>query len=141
MKNLYFEKNGNTWLGHIVGTENEIELAHNSLYNNCGTNTRNLDMIDPNHGTFWTTEKAMRNYLVKRNLNIILNSAPNSGKGKKGGALAEARALAAEQFAGLTFEQPRCFASAAYEYQFSEVKEVQKVENFQDYLVDKARGL
>lgn len=142
MKNIYFEKNGNTWLGHIIGTEKEIELAHNSLFNFCGTNTKNLDMVDANHGTFWTTENQMRRYLVNRNLNVILNNAPNKHKGTKGGVLAEARALAAEQFAQLRFDtDARSFAASVHEYQFTEHKEVQKVENFQSFLVAQARGV
>ena len=142
MKNLYFEKNGNTWLGHIIGTEQEIELTHNSLFNNCGTDTRTLDFVDANHATFWTTQASMERYLVNRNLNIILNETPDKFKRQAGGALVEARRLAAEQFSQLNFDAvPRSFAAQHHDYAYQEAKEVQKVEDLHSHLVRLARGV
>jgi len=142
LNHIRFEKNGNTWLGHIVGTSEEIKLTHNSLYNSGGTNTKTLDYVTANHATFWTTKSAMENYLVTRNLNIILNETPEKFNGQFGGALAEARKLGAKDFEALSFDvDPRSFAAAIHEYQFNEVKEVQKVESLDNYLVAKARGV
>jgi len=142
LNHISFEKNGSTWLGHIIGTSEEIELTHNSLYNSNGTKTKTLDYMTANHATFWTTKSAMENYLVTRNLNIILNETPEKFNGQVGGALAEARKLGAKDFEALSFDvDPRSFAAAVHEYQFSEVKEVQKVESFSDYLVAQARGV
>ena len=142
LNHIRFEKNGNTWLGHIVGTSEEIKLTHNSLYNSGGTNTKTLDYVTANHATFWTTKSAMENYLVTRNLNIILNETPEKFNGQVGGALAEARKLGAKDFEALSFDvDPRSFAAAVHEYQFNEVKEVQKVESLGNYLVAQARGV
>jgi len=142
LNHISFEKNGNTWLGHIVGTSEEIKLTHNSLYNSGGTNSKTLDYVTANHATFWTTQGMMEKYLVTRNLNIILNETPEKFKGQVGGALAEARKIGAEHFKALRFDvDPRSFAAAVYEYQFNEVKEVQKVESLDNYLVAKARGV
>jgi hypothetical protein len=142
LNHISFEKNGNTWLGHIIGTSEEIKLTHNSLYNSGGTNSKTLDYITANHATFWTTESSMKKYLVTRSLNIILNETPEKFKGQVGGALTEARKIGAEHFEALRFDvDPRSFAAAVHEYQFGEVKEVQKVESFSNYLVAKARGV
>tara|TARA_R110000868_G_scaffold370562_2_gene634053 strand:+ start:199 stop:636 length:438 start_codon:yes stop_codon:yes gene_type:complete len=142
LNHISFEKNGNTWLGHIIGTSKEIKLAHNSLYNKGGTNSKTLDYVTANHATFWTTQGMMQKYLVTRNLDIILNETPEKFKGQVGGALAEARKLSAEDFEALSFDvDPRSFAAAIHEYQFNEVKEVQKVESLGNYLVAKARGV
>ena len=141
LNHISFEKNGSTWLGHIIGTSEEIEVTHNSLYNGGGTKTKSLDFITANHATFWTTQGMMEKYLVTRNLNIILNETPGKLKKQVGGALAEARKLGAEDFKTLSFDvDPRSFAAAVHEYQFNEVKEVQKVESLGDYLVAQARG-
>lgn len=142
LNHISFEKNGNTWLGHIIGTSEEIKLTHNSLYNCGGTNSKTLDYVTANHATFWTTQSMMQKYLVTRNLNVILNETPEKFKGQIGGALAEARKLGAEDFKALSFDvDPRSFSAAVSEYQFSEVKEVQKVESFSNYLVAQARGV
>ena len=142
LNHISFEKNGSTWLGHIIGTSEEIELTHNSLYNSGGTNSKTLDYVTANHATFWTTQGMMEKYLVTRNLNIILNETPGKSKKQVGGALAEARKLGAEDFKTLSFDiNSRSFAAAVYEYQFNEVKEVQKVESLGNYLIAQARGV
>lgn len=134
-KNLSFEKNGSVWLGHLVGSENEIELAHNSLYNNCGTNTKELDYITPYHATFWTTPMMMQKYFVSRNLSLLLNATPNAFKKIKGGALAKARELGAKEFSEINFEEPRNFSAEVPEYEFSHKKKLDKGEDFKDYLL------
>lgn len=138
LNHISFEKNGNTWLGHIVGSDTEIELTHNSLFNFGATGTKDLDFVSPHHATFWTTEGQMRKYLVSRNLNMLLNQSAKFGSK---GAIEDARKLASEQFANLKFDaQARSFEANNYEYEFQERKDVQKVETFSNYLIDLARG-
>jgi len=93
------------WLGHIIGSEQEIELTHNSLFNLGATETRHLDFITPTHATFWTTEDKLYAYLVKRNLVMISNETPERFKKQKGGAMPEARRLAREQWANLQLQE------------------------------------
>jgi len=93
------------WLGHIIGSEQEIELTHNSLFNLGATETRHLDFITPTHATFWTTEDKLYAYLVKRNLVMIGNETPERFKKQKGGAMPEARRLAREQWANLQLQE------------------------------------
>jgi len=141
LDHISFEKNGSTWLGHIIGSEQEIELAHNSLFNFGATGTRRLDFITPTHATFWTTEDSMYAYLVSRNMNMILNETPERFKKQKGGAMVESLRLAKEQLANLKFhEDARSFSAPVYEYEFQQNKEHQKVENLSEYLVSLIRG-
>jgi hypothetical protein len=62
---LTYQNNGTRWLMVLEGTEADIELAYNGLYNFCAVGKRTvLNYTDHTHtkAWFWSTEKQMRKF-------------------------------------------------------------------------------
>lgn len=117
MVKLYKQKVGYQLLIAIEGDKNEVLEQYYSIYNHEGT-SEDLHWISDGVAYVRSSEEKLKQYLINSSLAIILNKAPLAFKGKKMGAMEEAKILAKERYKNIEETDLTCKRKASYsEYQ------------------------
>lgn len=117
-------------------THEEVERAHWSFYNHEATNTNELNWIGETCGWFYATSDMMLRGMENIALAELLNSQSEKFKGKKGGALAEAKRIAKERFDAIENE-PRYAKTPAHIYHSGTLQK-ETFDNFKDFILARA---
>lgn len=137
--NLTVQNYGSSLLLFITApTDKEAHGIWLSLFNWGATGTLESKPEHIGDGVFscWTTEEKLRDYLVRRYINHLHDTAPK--KGTKGGVMAEARKLAEADYGKLNMETYRSSGGGYDTYAMGTITAEKPDDDFRDLVLNYA---
>lgn len=136
---ISYQNCGSSCLVFIKGDNKlEVEQRFYSFWNWKATNGE-LDWFSDTHAKFWSSKERMLKYFENICLMELIDNHPNDFKGKKAGAMPEARRRALERFEALEEEKfPVLFGSSIELHSFGVVSAERPDEDWRDLVTTQA---